>query len=113
MYKHARAPIRHSPPVAKSEEANRFRKGEALLLRFVQEQGIFQSAASPREARRCLREAGVSVFLDRLPKMIFVARDPLAAYRYWCDIMRFRDETKKTPLPKNVPKTIRRFIREP
>ena len=79
-----------------------------MLLRFVQAMGSLRSGREQKEAREVLRRAGVIAFLDRLPSMVLAARNPVAAYRYWCETMKFRDETRKSGSPSPGPKTISR-----
>ena len=94
MYKHAKAPIL----IGQSEKKRTVKLSSSNLSLLIS--SIRPSRLPPSErlerlftVRRTLVNLGVSKYRD-LPEIVFLADDPVAAYRRWCRITRIVDETQ-------------------
>ena len=99
MYKHARAPVKLNK-LSESDASSRFRENlPKLFAEFGRpEMNISNKEVLRRQnaARRKLLAAGLlSHTVSRLPKLILNYPDPLSVYRKWCELNRWRDESKR------------------
>lgn len=102
MYKHAKAPVligeRPRQTFARNSASNL-----SLLISSIKFSGVAKSERHVKlaEGRRVLVNLGVSKF-GELPEIIFLALDPVGAYRTWCRITGILDETRGGKIDKRA-----------